>query len=134
MEPSSCTIARIGVFEDGPTQASCIGDKMDGAARDPIIPLRPDEHLAVVAETEQATVALTDQRVVVSAEGRTTMDVPVEHIRRVELDIEQGRPATLILVPSDPCWAPQVLAVPDEEVPQVLRALSIILERLRAAG
>ena len=97
------------------------------------VPLRPDERLEVVAQTDQGTVAVTDQRVIVASEHYTAIDVPLDHIRRVEFDIDRGRPPTLILVPIDPRWAPQVLTVPEDQVPAVLRALALILDRVRQA-
>ncbi len=107
---------------------------MDAHDPYPAIPLGPDEHFDAVAETDEALIALTDRRVVVTEDGRTALDVPVGRIRRVELDIERDRPTSLILVPAEPRWAPQVLTIPDGEVPHVLLALELILERLRASA
>ena len=96
--------------------------------------LATDERLFVAARTEPELLAVTDRRVVVASEHRTALDLPVPAIRRIQLDIEVGRPATLVIVPHHPRHAPQVLAVPHEELEAVTRAAYILGEQLRAQG
>jgi hypothetical protein len=94
--------------------------------------LGPGERLEVVARTSPAIVAITDRRLVAAGDDRTVMDLPVSSIRRIELDVERGRPATLVLVPHDPVHEPQVLTVPHEELEPVSRLVFLIGDRLRS--
>ena len=77
--------------------------------------LRPDEELHIQARSTDATVAITDRRLIVTSGDRVGLDIPYEQLRRVQFDIERGRPATLVLVPEWPSDRPQVLAIPPEE-------------------
>ena len=51
-------------------------------------------------------------------------------LRRVQFDIERGRPATLVLVPDRPADVPQVLAIPPQQYAVVGEALSLVGQRL----
>jgi hypothetical protein len=77
--------------------------------------LRPDEELHIQARSVDATVAITDRRLIVTSGDRVELDIPYEQLRRVQFDIERGRPATLVIVPEWPSDRPQVLAIPPEE-------------------
>jgi len=94
-------------------------------------PLPEDERLQVAARTEPAVLAITDRRMLVGTEHRVAMDLPVEALRRVQFDVERGRPATLVLVPHDQHHEPQVLAVPYEELEAVTRAMCLVGSRLQ---
>ena len=94
-------------------------------------PLPEDERLQVAARTIPAVVALTDRRMVIGTEHRIAMDLPIEALRRIQFDVERGRPATLVLVPHSPRHEPQVLAVPDEELEAVSRAVYLVGSRLQ---
>jgi len=92
--------------------------------------LLPDERLQVLARTEPAILAVTDRRMLVVSGERTLLDLPVPGLRRVQLDVERGRPATLVLVPHDATHEPQVLAVPHGELEPVARLVTILGRRL----
>jgi len=77
--------------------------------------LRPDEELHIQARSMDSVVAITDRRVIVTSGARVELDIPYEQLRRVQFDIERGRPATLVIVPEWPSDRPQVLAIPPEE-------------------
>ena len=77
--------------------------------------LRPDEELHIQARSMDSVVAITDRRVIVTSGERIELDIPYEQLRRVQFDIERGRPATLVIVPEWPSDRPQVLAIPPEE-------------------
>jgi len=96
--------------------------------------LTDGEILILAASTEPEVLAITDRRVVVASEYRTALDLPIEGLRRIQLDIEVGRPATLVLVPHVPQHPPQVLAVPHEELEAVTQATYLIGRRLHSAG
>jgi hypothetical protein len=102
------------------------------AARDPEIEalIEADERLQAWAHVIDAVVAVTDRRLVVATGSRVTIDIPWERLRRVQLDIERDRPATLVLVPEWPSDAPQVLSVPPEAYRPVTQAVAFIAERL----
>jgi hypothetical protein len=96
-------------------------------------PLPEDERLQVAARTTTAVVAVTDRRMVIGTEHRVAMDLPLDALRRIQFDVERGRPATLVLVPHSPYHEPQVLAVPLEELEAVSRAVYLVgahLQRL----
>jgi hypothetical protein len=92
--------------------------------------LESDEAVLVVTTTERALVAVTDRRLIVRDAVRVALDLPIEGIRRVELDVERGRPATLAVVPHSPWQEPQVLVVPIERLDLVARMIAIVGQRL----
>jgi hypothetical protein len=100
----------------------------------PGVELHPDERLEMVARTVPADVALTDRRIIVQADGRTLLSLPVEGIRRIQLDVERGRPATLVLVPQLPIHEPQLLSVPIEHLDVTGRLVTTVGRRLDALG
>ncbi len=100
-------------------------------------PFRLDtgERLEVAARTIPALMGLTDRdRLIVATDEGVALDVPIAAIRRIQLDVESGRPATLVIVPHQPSDEPQVLAVPHEELADVLRAVNIIGLKLQEVG
>jgi hypothetical protein len=101
-------------------------------ARDPEIDsvIESDERLQAVARVIDAVVAVTDRRLVVATGAKVTIDIPWDRLRRVQLDIERDRPATLVLVPQWPSDPPQVLSVPPEAYRPVAQAVAFIGERL----
>lgn len=95
-------------------------------------PLPDGERVLIAARTSPGVVAITDRRMVIGDEHRVAMDLPVEALRRIQFDVERGRPATLVLVPQEPHHEPQVLAVPLEELEAVARAVYLVGARLQA--
>ncbi len=96
--------------------------------------LADDERLEIAARTEPELLAVTDRRVVVASAQRMALDLPHEAIRRVQLDVEVGRPATLVLVPHEPQHVPAVLMVPHDELEAATRAVYLVANRLRAVS
>jgi hypothetical protein len=94
--------------------------------------LDPEEGLLIATTTERALVAITHRRFIVREAERVTLDLPIEDIRRVQFDVERGRPATLAVVPHSPSHEPQVLAVPIERLDAVTRMIAIVGQRLGA--
>jgi hypothetical protein len=95
--------------------------------------LEPGEVLEVKARAGDATIAVTNRRLAVLEAERIALAVEIEHVRRVQFDIEKSRPATLVIVPERPADAPQVLAVPAEDYEPVADALVLIGKRLAGA-
>src|SRR5438093_5256978 len=94
--------------------------------------LEPDEVVHAEAQARDARIVVTDRRVIVAAETRTAMALPIEELRRIQFDIERTRPATLVIVPELAAHEPQVLAIPPEHLRGVADALVQIAERLSA--
>jgi len=92
--------------------------------------LQPGEQLQAMVRTEPGTVALTDRRLVIATDDRLLLDVPVHGLRRIQLDVERGRPASLVFVPRDPLHEPQVIAVPHQELESVAEVMSILGRQL----
>jgi len=77
--------------------------------------LEPGEQLRVSARSREAVLAVTDRRLVVAAPERIALAVPLEGLRRIQFDIERDRPATLVIVPEQAHYEPQVLSIPPDE-------------------
>lgn len=92
--------------------------------------LEPGEIVEVQARAGGATVAVTNRRLAVIEAERVALAVEIEHIRRVQFDIEKSRPATLVIVPERPADPPQVLAVPPADYGPIATALVSIGQRL----
>jgi hypothetical protein len=92
--------------------------------------LGPGEAVLVATTTERALVALTERRLIVREVARVALDLAIEDIRRVQFDVERGRPATFAVVPHSPVQEPQVLAVPIERLDPVSRMIAIVGQRL----
>jgi hypothetical protein len=96
--------------------------------------LQPDEELRIQARSVDATVAITDRRLLVTSGERVDLDISYEQLRRVQFDIERGRPATLVIVPEWPSDRPQVLAIPAEEYERAAMVVGRIGQHLDEAG
>ena len=95
--------------------------------------LEPGEVVELQAQAGDTTIAVTNRRLAVLDAERVALAVDIDHIRRVQFDIEKTRPATLVIVPERPDDAPQVLAVPAEQYEPVAAALVSIGRRLAGA-
>ena len=93
--------------------------------------LQEGEQLRLQASARDATLVVTDRRLVVAAEpSRIALAVPFDGLRRIQFDIERSRPATLVIVPEDATHEPQVLAIPPEEYRAAAEALVVIGQAL----
>ncbi len=92
--------------------------------------LESNERLEIAARTQPALLAVTDRRMIVASDEHVALDLPVAAIRRIQLDVERDRPATLVIVPHDPAHEPQVLAVPHEALQATCRAVAIVGARI----
>ena len=57
---------------------------------------------------------------------RLALDLRFDEIRRIQVDIERHRPATMVVVPDSPRHEPQVLPIQTEALDTVTAALSFI--------
>ncbi len=85
-------------------------------------------------ETIEAAVVVTDRRIIVRDDRRVALDLPIEELRRIQLDVERRRPSTLVLVPDQPLTSPQVLSVPAKYLHEVAAAVAAIGVRIEEAG
>ena len=108
--------------------------KEDSNDRPALVTLGRDERIEVHAKAVDASLVLTDRRLVVVTDQRLMVDVPIERVRRIEFDIEKGRPATLVVVPEWPSDPPQSLAIPVDQYGPIANLLTLIGSRLSTMG
>jgi hypothetical protein len=97
--------------------------------------LEPGEQLRHRAPASEATLTVTDRRLIVADPNRVALAVPFEHLRRIQFDVERDRPATLVIVPEHPRDEAQVLTVRPDQYEATARALVAIgLELVGARG
>jgi hypothetical protein len=96
--------------------------------------VQPDETIHVQAPAGDALVLVTDRRLAVANAERLMLDVPIEGLRRIQFDIERRRPATLVIVPEEREYEPQVLAIEPSGFEAIARALVTVGLRFAAAA
>jgi hypothetical protein len=94
--------------------------------------LEPDEKVHAAARASDALMLVSDRRLLVAAGERLALSLPIAELRRVQFDIEKGRPATLVIVPEAATVEPQVLAIPAEQLAAAAEVLAIVGLRLAA--
>jgi hypothetical protein len=87
----------------------------------------PVRHWVAAADS---WVAVTDRRLIVIAERAVRLDIAFDRLRRVEFDIEQAQPATLVIVPASPASIPQVLLIPRDQYDAAAQAVAMVGSRL----
>jgi hypothetical protein len=95
---------------------------------------RPDEYVHADVDTEDGRLLVTDRRVEISRGARIALDLRFDELRRIQLDIERHRPATMVVVPDNARYEPQVLPIPAEALDTVTAALSFIGRTIQRAG
>jgi hypothetical protein len=93
----------------------------------------PDERVRVVVETDDGVLALTDRRVVGRDALQAMLDVPVTAVRRIQLDVEKHRPATVVVVPDDATKVVMALSVPADQLASVSELVVRVGAELEAA-
>lgn len=86
--------------------------------------------MRTTARAEGALIVITDQRIIVAEGPRTLMALPFAAIRRAELNVEVGQPATLTIVPDSPSNPPQILSVVTTDYAKAAEAVATIGEQL----
>jgi hypothetical protein len=107
-----------------------MGQEREGRPGTVLHLLRPDEEFHAEMYAVEGILGSTDRRLVLGDGTRVLLDIPYEGLRRVQLDVERGRTATLVIVPEYPHSPPQVLSIPESECASAAEALRIIGERL----
>ena len=76
-----------------------------------------------VVEAHEATLTVADYRIALRRAGTgRDIEVPAALVRRIQLDIEQGRPATLVIVPDRAGAEAEVLTVDRSQFPAMSAA------------
>jgi hypothetical protein len=88
--------------------------------------LEPDEVLRARARARDAVIAVSDRRLIVAARERVALSIGFHELRRIQFDIERDRPATMVIVPEEAHYEPQVLAIPPQEFKATAEALALI--------
>lgn len=92
--------------------------------------LEAGEALRATARGTEATLAVSDRRLLIAASDRVALDIRIDELRRIQFDIEKSRPATLVIVPEAARDEPQVLAIPPDQIRSTANALAYVAERL----
>ena len=95
-----------------------------------LISLKRGERVQAHAKALDASIVVTDRRLVVASEGRLMLDVPFDRLRRIQFDIERARPAALVVGPEWPSDPPQVLSVTPEEYEAMAQVLTYVGVRI----
>ena len=95
-----------------------------------LISLKRGERVQAHARALDASIVVTDRRLVVASEARLMLDVPFDRLRRIQFDIERARPAALVVVPEWPSDPPQVLSVPPDEYEAMAKVLTYVGVRI----
>ena len=107
----------------------------DGTAEAQLLAaLDTDEELKAKARARDAALAVTNRRVLVAANERLALAVPFDGLRRIQFDIERSRPATMVIVPEQRQYEPQVLAIDPDDFESAAQALAFIGRRLAATS
>jgi hypothetical protein len=101
---------------------------------DPILRrLGPKEVVRGLVEGIEGRLVLTNRRVFITEQGRITLDVPIEGLRLVEFDLENQRPATVIIVPEHPSDPPRQLAIEPQQYDEVASVLAQLGPRIQGS-
>jgi hypothetical protein len=92
--------------------------------------LEPDETLRAHARARDAVIAVSDRRLIVAARERVALSIGFHELRRIQFDIERDRPATMVIVPEEAHYEPQVLAIPPQAFRATAEALALIGQQL----
>jgi hypothetical protein len=92
--------------------------------------LRPGEVLEGHADANGTVIAVTKERLVVAEGDSPVLDIPFSELRRIQFDIERGRPATLVIVPEHITNWPRVVGIPIETLREAAFVLARVGERL----
>ena len=94
--------------------------------------LQPGEVVESQARADGFLIAVTGQRVIVTGLDKPVMDISFEELRRIQLDIEHGRDAALVIVPEHITHEPRVFSVPHANLKETALTLALIGQRMNA--
>jgi hypothetical protein len=96
--------------------------------------LQPGEVIETQAVAQDAVIAVTSQRLILTEADRVVLDIPFSALRRIQLDVERGRLATMVIVPEHISNEPRVVGVPVRQLKETALTLAVIGERLNPAA
>jgi hypothetical protein len=105
-------------------------DEQPSSAPPALISLKRGERIQAHAKEVDASVVVTDRRLVVATDARLMLDVPFDRLRRIQFDIERARPAALVVVPEWPSDPPQVLSVQPDQYDAMAKVLTYVGVRI----
>jgi hypothetical protein len=105
-------------------------DEQPSTAPPALISLKRGERIQAHAKALDASVVVTDRRMVVASDSRMMLDVPFDRLRRIQFDIERARPAALVVVPEWPSDPPQVLSVHPDQYESMAKVLTYVGVRI----
>ena len=92
--------------------------------------LRPGERVEHSLSSLDARLRATDRRLIVTAGLWVPLDIAYADIRRIEFDLEAGRPGVLVVVPFDVKDPPQMLSIGRDRLHKAAEVLAFIGDRL----
>ena len=112
-------------------QAGASAPAESSSAPPALISLKRGERIEAHAQAQDASIVVTDSRLVVASEASLMLDVPFHRLRRIQFDIERARPAVLVVVPEWPSDPPQVLSVPPDAYEAMAKVLTYVGIRIQ---
>ena len=106
------------------------GPDRSSSAPPALIALKRGERVQEHAKALDASIVVTDRRLVVASEARLMLDVPFDRLRRIQFDIERARPAALVVDPEWPSDPPQVLSVTPDQYEAMAKVLTYVGVRI----
>jgi hypothetical protein len=104
---------------------------IDAQARDRVEAMLIDgERIEVEVAAESASIVVTDRRILVFDGPSLAMDCPIRRLRRIQLDVERGVPASMAVVPEDLAIVPQILRLEDDSLADAASAVALVGRRL----
>ena len=113
---------------DRTTQSA--SDEGPSTAPPALLSLKGGERIQAHARALDASVVVTNRRLVVASDSRLMLDVPFDRLRRIQFDIERARPAALVVVPEWPSDPPQVLSVQPDQYDSIAKVLTYVGVRI----
>jgi hypothetical protein len=101
---------------------------------DAVVPRSPDERVHAEIDTEDGRLLVTDRRLAISRGVRLALDLRFSELRRIQLDVERHRPATLVVVPESARHEPQVLPIPSDALDALAPAIAFIGRAIHESG
>jgi hypothetical protein len=111
---------------DSERTTSSSPDEQDSVGPPALISLKRGERIQAHARAIDASVVVTDRRLVVASDASLMLDVAYDRLRRIQFDIERARPAALVVVPEWPSDPPQVLSVPPDQYEAMAKVLTYV--------
>src|SRR3954452_6424018 len=90
------------------------------------------DEIRILGHANNGAFAVTDRRLIVGGPAGVGLDIPFATVRRIQFDLEPGRPASVAFVSNDPHDEVVLLSIPPEEYGAITDALLAIGRQLAA--